>query len=148
MKRAKLAMFMGFLLAGCSTTQVLVISTDPPGADVSLTTYGINEGSADLPGGVSMAGTGDTFEDGPFRLGTSPIRYEFDLVEETTHMAIELMGVSTRKRIEEGLIRAEKNGTYAEARVKFKGDELILHLDLAGSAAADATGVSEMDSAQ
>lgn len=115
------------LLAGCAATQKITVNTDPPGAEVSLTKCGVTEAHGGFQG-VVVGGTGEPFEDVPIQLGTSPLEYEFRLKETKEHFSAPGMFVKVARKITEGLIRAEKGGGFAERRVAFTGEPLVINL--------------------
>ena len=50
------------LLAGCAATQRLVVTTDPVGAQVTLTRYGVTQVDGSVPG-VAVGGVADSFSE-------------------------------------------------------------------------------------
>jgi hypothetical protein len=117
------------LIAGCASTQKITVITDPPGAHVTLTKYGVAEAKGGVPG-VVVESEGGSFEDDPVGLGTSPLEYEFRLKEDQEHFSAPGIFLKVVKKITAGLIRAEKDGSYAERRVDFSGKPLVIDLRL------------------
>jgi len=120
---------LGFLLllCGCAATQKLTVTTDPPGAQVTLVRYGTTETEGALPG-MSFGSAEEPFEDAPISLGTSPLDYEFELHETLEQVSILGLFVDVKRKFTEGLVRAEKDGRAAERRVRFSGKPLVVDL--------------------
>jgi len=117
------------LLCGCAANQKLSVTTDPPGAQITLVRYGITRAEGGVPG-VSVGATGESFEDPPMTLGTSPLDYEFKLEETAKELSIAGIFAKVTRTFTEGLIRAEKDGRVAERRVLFAGKPLAVDLVL------------------
>ncbi len=115
------------LVCGCAATQKLSVLTDPSGAQVTLTRYGIAETEGGVPG-VAVGAAGERFEDPPMTLGTSPVEYEFKLEETDQDISIVGVYVKVTRKFTEGLVRAEKDGRLAERRVLFTGKPLVVDL--------------------
>ncbi len=122
-----------FVLSGCAAKQQISVDTVPPGAMVTLTKIGVTETSGGVEG-IVASGAGEPFEDDPIVLGTTPLSYEFELVEEGEGISGPGFFVSVKKRITEGLIRAELDGGYAERRVTFSGEPLQIIMTIVGQA--------------
>ncbi len=65
-------------MAGCAGKQKITVITTPPGAEVSLTTFGVTKARVGAAG-VSVSADAERFESQPLLLGTSPLDYEFEL---------------------------------------------------------------------
>jgi len=117
------------VLCGCAATQKLSVSTTPPGAQITLIRYGVTEAQGGVPG-VSVSGVGESFEDPPMALGTSPLKYEFKLEESGERLSMGGLFVKVARKFTEGLIRAEKDGEVAERRVRFSGEPVMVELSL------------------
>ena len=115
------------LLCSCAANQKLSVTTDPPGAQVTLVRYGITKAEGGLPG-VSVGTSGENFEDPPITLGTSPLDYEFKLQETAKELSIGGVYAKVTRTFTEGLVRAEKDGRVAERRVLFMGKPLAVDL--------------------
>jgi hypothetical protein len=61
-------------------------------------------------------------------LGTSPLKYQFKLVETTKQIFIGGAYVTVKRRFTEGLVRAELDGLAAERRVSFSGEPLMVDM--------------------
>ncbi len=129
MKRVVALLALGSLLffCGCATTQKLRVTTDPPGAQVTLVRYGTVRAEGGAPG-VTVGATGESFEDPPITLGTSPLEYEFQLEETARELSIAGVFAKVTRKFTEGLVRAEKDGRVAERRVLFLGKPLAVDL--------------------
>jgi hypothetical protein len=117
------------ILCGCAATQKVIVSTTPSGADVTLVRYGVTKAEGSIPG-ISVGGTGDSFEDPPMTLGTAPVEYEFELEETDEQLSVGGLFVKVARKFTEGLIRAEKDGVVAERRVRFTGEPIVVDLML------------------
>jgi hypothetical protein len=118
------------VLGGCgAAAQSVSVTTTPVGAQVTLIRYGVHHVDGSVPG-VAVSGVADTFEDPPLTLGTSPVRYEFELEERGRQVAVGALFVKVTRVFTEGLIRAEKNGRVAERRVRFSGTPVSVDLTL------------------
>jgi len=115
------------LVCGCAANQKLSVTTDPPGAQVTLVLYGISKTEGGVPG-VSVGMSGQNFEDPPITLGTSPLQYEFKLVETTKELSVAGVYARVTRTFTEGLVRAEKDGRVAERRVLLVGKPLQVDL--------------------
>jgi hypothetical protein len=120
-----------FLFPCCTPVQHLTIDTHPPGATVTLTTYGVKEFRG-AGHGIAVQAQGESFEDPPVQLGTTPLVVEIPLEVTETAVAIPGAAAQVAKVIREGLIRAELGGAVAERRVTFTGEPMVVVLDLAG----------------
>ena len=115
------------LLCGCAANQKLSVTTNPPGAQVTLVRFGVTEAEGGVPG-ASVGATGESFEDPPMTLGTSPLEYEFRLEETAKELSIAGLFVKVTRKFTEGLIRAERDGRVAERRVTFTGQPLTVDM--------------------
>ena len=115
--------------SGCANSQRLTIHTAPTGARVTLARYGKKKAAGGIPG-VVVSGTADKFQDEPLDLGTSPVDYEFPLTEEEEGFHGPGVFVQVDKVYEGGLLRAERDGAFAERRITFMGDPIEVDLKL------------------
>lgn len=115
------------LLFGCGAVQRIDVDTTPPGAQVTLTRYGVTEIRGGFAG-ANVEGLEGSFEEEPITLGTSPLEYEFDLEEDERRISVAGASVEVVRRYTEGFIRAERDGQVAERRVRFTGDPIALEL--------------------
>lgn len=130
MRTAILIMIVAlFLLSGCAASQKLTVHTHPPGARVTLIKYGVTEARGGIKG-ITVGGETESFEQGLIDLGTSPLEYEFRLEEEGRHLSAPGLFVKVVNKYTEGLIRAQLDGRFAERRVQFSGDPLLIKLTI------------------
>lgn len=117
------------LAAACAGPQRLVVETEPPGAIVTLERISERRAQGGLYGFSGHASQGVVHEP-TIELGTSPLQYAFERTR--TEQAISLPGVygSVTLETREGIVRAEKDGRFAERRVRFDGSPVHLRLEL------------------
>lgn len=127
----RFALWLGLIfLAGCASTQMLSIQTDPSGAQVYL------ERRGDVVAEIAVKdvyGKADvkSFQEEPEALGTSPIEYEFDLVDQGSAIYSSSGGGSVKRHYKEGTVRIELEGyQVVEKRVRFTGDPIELSITL------------------
>lgn len=125
----RLAPLLLLLAAACAGPQRLIVETEPPGATVTLTRISERRAQGGLYGFSGHASQGIIHEE-PIDLGTSPLQYAFERTR--TEQAISLPGVygSVTLETREGIVRAERDGRFAERRVRFDGSPVHLRLEL------------------
>jgi hypothetical protein len=103
MKKKVLLLSVVLVAVSCSSMQKIKVITVPPGADITLSKYGVKTISAHSPGTVYGSGNVQNFQDPPISLGTAPLEYEFPLSETGTSAHIPAtIYLSIEKNIIEG----------------------------------------------
>lgn len=118
------------LAAGCARVQRLVVTTNPPGAVVTLIKKGRVENKAGIAGvgGLQLNGS---YEDPPMELGASPVTYEFPEVEDSAVVAVPgLFAAQQRKICTEMVIRATYRDHFAERQVPVRYDRAEVNMVL------------------
>src|SRR5215212_4369948 len=129
MKKLLLTCAVLALAPACARTQRLMINTSVPGAQVSIVKRGELRSSGRVAGLVAV-GASETFEDQPMGIGTSPLMYEFRVMEPVAGMYLPGISAHQEKICREVAIRAWSNGQYAERVVPVTGEVAEVFLQL------------------
>lgn len=129
MKRFLLACAVLALAPACARTQKLIVRTYPEGAQVSIVKRGQLRTGGHVAGVVAV-GTSETYEDPEISIGTSPLTYEFRVVEEQGGLYVPGFAARQDKVCREVAIRARLGDLYGEQVVLVSGDEAEIYLQL------------------
>jgi len=129
MKRFLLACAVLVLAPACARTQKLIVRTDPGGAEVAIIKRGQLRTSGHVAGIVTV-GASERYEDEPVSIGTSPVMYEFPVVEPQAGVFVPYIAARQDKICREVVIRAWDNGKYAEQVIPVTGDVAEVYLQL------------------
>jgi hypothetical protein len=133
MKKLLMLAAVVVLAPGCVGMQRVTINTSTPGAQITVVKRGeIRTHGTTL--GLKMRGI-EQFEDQPVIIGTSPMVYDFQRVEELNRWSFGNLYSQDQKKVCEWLeIRATANGQTSTQIVPVNGDDLSVFLQMQPSA--------------
>ena len=143
MKRATTALLLALVSLGygCASTPecVLVLTSEPPGAEVYLS----RRGDRAFRGAFGVV-AGDVKREEhieEFRcVGTTPLEYTTLLEETESGGAVMGVGAAVVLKYEEGLLRVEKNGFEVAMRhMLIRDGKVTVHVELEPEAAPEST---------